>query len=355
MTNRKKSIILLNLLLFAFLFFSVEAAKAVEFTLTPDKETASPGEEVIFSVKISENEGILALTLDINLDENRLSYIGFEESEFKDWSVTAHKAAWVGKTSTNFNGEILKLKYVVKSDAYNGEAPVTINIKDGDVANAEARPVPAVVDPEPVEITGGRDEPGPQPPQPQPEHGGHGFPFFVLNRIANGILPGTGFSARSPLSLAAKPLDLNYKPIRKTLEIPSLSVNTEIVTVPFVDGEYPITWLGSSVGMLDGSALPGEGYTILTGHNHLNSMEAGPFVYLSSLNENDRIFIRDTHDNLQTYVVYVNEKISQSDLAAVERIAGMFDNSITMITCEDEMITGGYANRRIVAAKPYGK
>lgn len=52
-------------------------------------------------------------------------------------------------------------------------------------------------------------------------------------------------------------------------------------------------------------------------------------------------------------MVYANEKLAETDGSAVETIAAKFDGSLTMITCEDERVEGGYANRRVVAAKPY--
>lgn len=149
------------------------------------------------------------------------------------------------------------------------------------------------------------------------------------------------------------PLNLSYQPLHRTLEIPSLSVAADIVEIPNENGEYPITWLGDKVGLLEGFALPGEGYTVLTGHNHLNTTEAGPFALLSSMEEGDRIFVRDSKYNLKTYVVYANEKVSETDYEAVESIAVKYEGSLTMITCEDERIEGGYASRRIVAARPY--
>ena len=182
----------------------------------------------------------------------------------------------------------------------------------------------------------------PNPPRPTP-----------FNRLDDVVLPRTGFSALRPQVIAEKPLNINYKPVSMMLEIPSLSLSADIAEVPFVDGDYPITWLGESVGLLEGFALPGEGYTVLTGHNHLNNTEAGPFALLSSLEEGDRIFIRDSHDDLKIYVVYANEKIAEADSSAVENIAVKYDGSLTMITCEDERVDGGYANRRVVAARPY--
>lgn len=196
------------------------------------------------------------------------------------------------------------------------------------------------------------DKVNPPIPEPQPERDSRpSIDFFRLGG-ADRPLPRTGFSSLLPQALPAMPLSVKYEPMSWSLEIPSLSVSADLVEVPFVDGEYPITWLGSSVGLLEGFANPGEGYSVLTGHNHLNTMQAGPFAYLLTMEKGERIFLHDANDNVKIYVVYANEKVSETDYEAVEQIATMFDNSITMITCEDETLEGGYANRRIVAAKP---
>lgn len=81
-------------------------------------------------------------------------------------------------------------------------------------------------------------------------------------------------------------------------------------------------------------------------------MEAGPFVYLSSVEEGDHILVHDAKGGMKLYTIYANEKVRENDFDIVEKIAAMFENSIIMITCENERIEGGYANRRIVAAKP---
>jgi hypothetical protein len=44
----------------------------------------------------------------------------------------------------------------------------------------------------------------------------------------------------------------------------------------------------SNIGLLSQSSYPGEGVTVLTGHNHLNTMEAGPFLFLGRLEEGDQ-------------------------------------------------------------------
>ena len=165
-------------------------------------------------------------------------------------------------------------------------------------------------------------------------------------------MPETGFSALKPTVPGEQPKALNYKPLAWTLEIPSLALITDIVEVPSADGVYPVTWLGSSAGLLEGFGLPGDGHSVLTGHNHLNTMEEGPFALLQEMGIGDRIFVLDPENEMQIFTVYANEKIAETDIRGLQRIAERFDDSLTLITCEDERIEGGYANRRIIAAKP---
>ena len=167
------------------------------------------------------------------------------------------------------------------------------------------------------------------------------------------ILPKTGFSALKPQVLGGMPKDLDYKPTKLTLEIPMLSVSTAIVQVPFSDKNYSVDWLGTSAGLLEGTAMPGKGLSVITGHNHLNTTEAGPFAFLQDLQIGDRIFITDPAGNMELFEVYTNEKISESDTAALLNIAEPFENSLLLVTCEDERPEGGYENRRVAAAKPW--
>ncbi|MBR6088828.1 MAG: class F sortase [Anaerolineaceae bacterium] len=168
----------------------------------------------------------------------------------------------------------------------------------------------------------------------------------------NQELPQTGFSAALPQVLSGMPMNLSYKPLNWTLEIPTLSVQSEIVEVPYTAGGYPIAWLGDKAGLLEGFDMPGEGMTLLTGHNNLNADEIGPFAFLKWLQEGDRIFIHDPEENTLTYIVYANEKIAAADVEALEQFVSRFDNSLTLMTCEDEVYNGGFASRRIIAAKP---
>ena len=162
-------------------------------------------------------------------------------------------------------------------------------------------------------------------------------------------MPKTGFSGRLPENLSARPLNVQYRPSGLMLQIPALDVLTEIVTVPFTGREYPVEWLGNSAGMLEGSSLPGEGITVLTGHNHLNTAEAGPFALLSRLDAGDRIMITGSKGEMQTWHVYESVKVPADGFG---RIAGdVKENALVLITCEDESPDGGYLNRRVVLAE----
>ena len=190
-------------------------------------------------------------------------------------------------------------------------------------------------------------EPEPEPdPAPVPDH--HpGIRFFSMPE-----LPGTGFSANHPEFLRDLPEDLRYDPSGLTLQIPMLDVSETIVTVPFRNGEYPVDWLGSNIGLPEEFTAPGSGASVLVAHNHLNTTEAGPFAMLRMLTENTRVFITDSDNNLMNFSVFANIKIAADDMAAVKNLSVACENSLILITCEDEKAEGGYASRRVIATKP---
>ncbi len=169
------------------------------------------------------------------------------------------------------------------------------------------------------------------------------------------ILPETGFSASQHRQQERIGQDVHYGITGMTLQIPALSVITDIVTVPRGESNFDVSGLEYHAGLPEGFNLPGEGGTVLTGHDHLSETEAGPFVYLLNMEIGDRIFITDEDNEIRIFEVYANEKIAEDDIDGLENIMDAWDRSVTLMTCEDERPEGGYANRRIVAAKPIGK
>lgn len=176
-------------------------------------------------------------------------------------------------------------------------------------------------------------------PAPAPE-------FFRLNVD----IPETGLCGAG-LPLSAKPLSVNYTPLRMELQIPSLKISADIVKVTAENGRYPVEWLGENVALLDGTAMPGKGISVIAAHNTLNKDEFGPFALISGLEVGDHFFIRDDSGNLMIYEVYANGKIDGNDKDALLAQASAWQNSLTLLTCEDERAEGGYASRRIVSAR----
>ncbi len=165
-------------------------------------------------------------------------------------------------------------------------------------------------------------------------------------------MPATGFSSVHKTVLTEQPKDLNYKPLRLFLQIPTLDVKTDLVTVPAANGSWQVEWLHDRTGVLEGSPLPGEGYSVLAAHNTLNDTEYGPFALLSTMEINDLITVNEEDGSMKLFRVYANELLDPDDMAKLAAIAEQEENSLVLITCENEAAEGGYLNRRVVFARP---
>ncbi len=183
--------------------------------------------------------------------------------------------------------------------------------------------------------------PAPVPPVPPSPH----FYPYPDDRC----LPLTGLSGTEKLTDAE---NIVFGDTGLLMEIPSISVSANVVAVPHLESEYPVAGLGGSVGLLEGYALPGRGTSLIVGHNHLNMLETGPFAMLKYVSLGDKIFIQSANGKLDAYSVFANEKIGEADFAGLEQISNLQENAVILLTCEDELPEGGYANRRVVAAKP---
>ena len=190
--------------------------------------------------------------------------------------------------------------------------------------------------------------PEPVPPAPQPDDPETSF----VRLCSDCILPNTGFSSRHATDLALKPETLEYRNMGFFLQIPSLNVGTDLVEIPFEDNAWPVEWLGSNAGLLAGSAEPGKGYSVIAAHNTLNTTEYGPFAALSSLQENDRIFVSGADGDMMSFSVFANELLEPDGFDVLAAIAEREPGSLVLVTCENESIGGGYLNRRVVFAKP---
>ena len=223
-----------------------------------------------------------------------------------------------------------------------GEVPVdwTFRIGDGDYKVADtisfSNEQPKSVLPEQTEGESGR----------VPEL------FVIEGAKLPSTLPATGFSSHSSAQvLSVQPETLRYLNFNgMSLEIPSFNASIELVGVP-LDGnnEWAVEWLNERAGILQGSALPGEGTTVIAAHNHLDQKDPGPFVNIRQLESGDRIFVTDASGKMIRYKVYENELIKPDNVAALYQA---LPGSLVLVTCENELAEGGYADRRIVYAEP---
>ncbi len=177
-------------------------------------------------------------------------------------------------------------------------------------------------------------------------NGATDFTFdFAVSRAA---LPATGFP-RGQVTLLP-PQTTAYADSGMTLDIPSLNLRAPIVGVPQTVSGWDTTWLGTSVGWLQGSAFPTwAGNTVLTGHVWNADNTPGIFAPIKNLRYGDRIYI---HAFDQTYVYEVRENRLLSGLSGAASVFRHEDYDwVTLLTCEgySERVDT-YLFRRIVRA-----
>ena len=136
-----------------------------------------------------------------------------------------------------------------------------------------------------------------------------------------------------------------------SLQIPTLNVEAELVTVPLVDRVWQVHRLGNYAGLLEGSAVPGEGPAVIAAHNTLNDSEYGLFALLGALEINDLIMVNAEDGSVKLFRVYANELFEPDDMAGLTAVAGTAENTLVLITCENESVHGGYLHRRVIFAK----
>ena len=121
-------------------------------------------------------------------------------------------------------------------------------------------------------------------------------------------IPASGFAPQRITQLTQKPEDYILQNYGLQLLIPKLGLNTRILGVPFEDGDWDITWLGSNAGYLQGSAFPTtDGNTVLTGHVWNADGSEGILLGLETLSYGDRIIIRSEGLEYMYEVVQVRQ------------------------------------------------
>ena len=174
-------------------------------------------------------------------------------------------------------------------------------------------------------------------------------PDFFLQ---TGELPRTGITDPNGFTQTDSRPSGNAPSSDMELLLPTLDVISRILPAGSKDGFYPLQWLGMDAGLLEGTDLPGEGIAVIAAHNTVSAGEYGPFAQIFRMEEGDRFFVNSSEKGMLIYEVYLNWKIGSFERNALWTAASAHSNTLTLMTCEDELPDGGgYAARRIVSGR----
>ena len=162
------------------------------------------------------------------------------------------------------------------------------------------------------------------------------------------LIPVTGF--RQGIITKLEPQQIAYTHLgEEWLDVPALALETAIIGVPKENDNWDVTWLGSQIGWLEGSAQLGhKGNSVLTAHVWDALNKPGPFYGLEKLKYGDQVIL---HAWGQEYVYEVREVFSVKP----ENVKAMLKHQekawLTLVTCQGyDEDSGAYQRRVLVRA-----
>ena len=115
---------------------------AGEPTMTVSRSSVGPGEETSVTVSMSDNPGIVGMTLGFEYDTSRLELISIQESGLDGTWQKATGVAWASSTGdSTYNGVFLTLTFKVLDTAEAGFAEVSVKYAPGDICNNDLEDV----------------------------------------------------------------------------------------------------------------------------------------------------------------------------------------------------------------------
>ncbi len=170
-----------------------------------------------------------------------------------------------------------------------------------------------------------------------------------LYTLEAGTLPSTGYAPGVVFdpTIARQTRPPSDDPIQ--LEIPSLSVDAQIISAPKLDNSWDVKWLAANIGHLEGTAYPTHsGNSVLAGHVNLPDGTPGPFADIEQLKWGDEIVLQLGGIEYIYEVRHIYET-SPTDLEVLDKSDGY--DWLTLITCSDfDEKTSTYNQRIIVEA-----
>ena len=105
---------------------------------------ARAGETAEVSVNVANNPGIAAMTLRLFYDVDKLEFLGFADAGLTGW-IADRSLVWTGMEDTDFNGEMLRLKFRVREGCEDGLAFITLGCSWNSVYNGDREAVSFLV------------------------------------------------------------------------------------------------------------------------------------------------------------------------------------------------------------------
>lgn len=121
--------------------FTASAAENSDGHITVSTVTAVNGDSVIVKLDMSDNPGIMAMTISITYDSSVLTYERFYRGYLRDYTVAAHPDKNLIRLVNCENGNLHKnatmisFQFKVNENADFGFYPITIDYKQGDFCN----------------------------------------------------------------------------------------------------------------------------------------------------------------------------------------------------------------------------
>lgn len=137
-------------------------ADSPKLTVSP-VGNVKPGDEFTVTVTMSGNPGIAVAQIDILYDKTVLERTSILGKGLSSWTI-GESAVWVDSKNSDYNGEILTMKFRVRDDAPNGKTEIAL---DGLLANFNEEIIDFEFVPATVSVSGGASAPK-QPIGPTP-------------------------------------------------------------------------------------------------------------------------------------------------------------------------------------------
>jgi len=153
MLRKLLSILIITILTFSLFACSLTVHAEEDCTVTVETVSALTGDEVYVHLNVTNNPGIMAMTISITYNPDALDYIDYYYGDvFSDYTVAAHPTRKLirlvisEKKDISEDGIIASFKFKVKDNAENELHKMTVEYSSGDFCNNDlVRIMPKIV------------------------------------------------------------------------------------------------------------------------------------------------------------------------------------------------------------------